>query len=113
MKSDHRIVEGHFSSPAKPQLKSLLPAESEKAYFQMVLPRNDFIAVGGANRARRPICIQAGNCSILGAIIFFKSQLAEYFGSFFETYFWVIFKSIDLLFSMPGPETTSSTGGGT
>lgn len=58
VKRDHRIVEGHFSSPAQPQLKNLLPPESEKAYFQMVLPRDDFLA-GGANRAgRRPLCIQ-------------------------------------------------------
>ena len=60
-KSDHRIVEGHFLSPAQPHLKNLLPAESERAFFQMVLPRNDFLAGGkrSSSRVRRPMCIQA------------------------------------------------------
>ena len=38
--STHRILEGHFISPAVKYLPQLLPEESVKAHFQVVLPNN-------------------------------------------------------------------------
>jgi hypothetical protein len=38
IKSDHRILEGFFTTPFVNYLPQLLPPESEKAHFQMVLP---------------------------------------------------------------------------
>ena len=37
-KGDHRLLEGYFQSPFVNYLPNLLPKESEKAYFQAVLP---------------------------------------------------------------------------
>ena len=39
VKSDHRILEGHFTSPVVNYLPGLLPKETEKAHFQVVLPK--------------------------------------------------------------------------
>ena len=37
-KKDHRILEGYFKAPMVAHLPDLLPVESEKAHFQMILP---------------------------------------------------------------------------
>ena len=38
VKSDHRILEGHFVTPGVHHLPQLLPKESVQAHFQAVLP---------------------------------------------------------------------------
>ena len=37
-KGDHRLLEGYFYTPFASYLPDLLPPESEKAYFQAILP---------------------------------------------------------------------------
>ena len=36
--NDHRLLEGYFRSPMADYLPELLPKESEKAHFQIILP---------------------------------------------------------------------------
>ena len=61
---DHRILEGHFLSPAKRLMEGILPVECEKAYFQVVLPPEEGQEDRGgkekAFRGYKPMCIQVG-----------------------------------------------------
>lgn len=51
LKTDHRILEGHFITPFVHYLPQLLPPESERAHFQVILPIYQ-------NPKSRPVCIQ-------------------------------------------------------
>ncbi len=50
--SDHRLLEGYFTTPFVQYLPQLLPPESERAHFQMILP----LEWKSANV--RPVCVQ-------------------------------------------------------
>ena len=52
IKSDHKILEGYFTSPFAQYLPDLLPEESVKAHFQVVLPTK------WPTSNYRPMCIQ-------------------------------------------------------
>lgn len=52
IKSDHQILEGHFHTPFANYLPELLPPESEKAYFQVILPTK------WKSENYRPVCVQ-------------------------------------------------------
>ena len=49
---DHRLLEGYFRSPMADYLPELLPKESEKAHFQIILP------LKWSNSRLKPVCIQ-------------------------------------------------------
>ena len=51
-KSDYRQLDGYFRSPMADYLPELLPPESEKAHFQIILPNQ------WTNNRLKPICIQ-------------------------------------------------------
>ena len=52
LKSDHKVIQGYFTSPFAQYLPDLLPEESVKAHFQVVLP------LEWPETGYRPMCIQ-------------------------------------------------------
>ena len=63
-KSDHKLLEGYFISPFAEYLPELIPEESVKAHFQVVLPTK------WPSPSIRPMCIQyAGTGEICDTFI--------------------------------------------
>jgi len=52
VKSDHKLLEGYFTSPFAQYLPDLIPEESVRAHFQVVLPTK------WPDQNHRPMCIQ-------------------------------------------------------
>ena len=52
IEKDHRLIDGHFTSPALEYLDGILPEESHKCHFQLVLPLEK------DERSNQPFCVQ-------------------------------------------------------
>lgn len=53
VEKDHRLIDGHFTSPAVEYLEGVMPEEARQCHFQLVLPLEK-----DEERVKRPFCVQ-------------------------------------------------------